>query len=75
MSRRVKLRSAGKITGKRHVVAYKRAVAKHRGQRERSIGVGGHDAASKWLAMSPAERQALSDGEVRAMLKERMPLG
>jgi hypothetical protein len=74
VSRRVKLRSAGPSTTG-NAVAYKRAVAKRRGQRERSIGVGGKDAASKWLAMSPAERQALPDGEVRAMLKERMPLG
>jgi hypothetical protein len=78
VSRRVTLRSAEKVSGKANVVAYKRAMTKRRGQRERLAGLSGKDAASTWLQMSPAERRALSDGDVRAMVtkarKDGMPL-
>jgi len=71
----VKLRSSEKASGKGNIVAYKRAVTKRRSQRERLAGLNGKDAAATWLRMSLAERRALSDGDVRAMLRGRMPLG
>jgi hypothetical protein len=71
----VKLRTSEKASGKGNIVAYKRAAAKHRSQRERLAGLNSKDAASTWLRMSPAERRALSERDVRAMFRGRKPLG
>ena len=78
MTRRVKLRSGEKVTGRRDVVAYRRAATKRLSLRERLAGIDGKDAAAMWLRMSPAKRRELSDDDVRRLAakprKDRWPM-
>jgi len=58
------------------VVAYRKAVAKTSGKRERSLGVSRHSAASEWLKLSRPERERFgrevrSEADLAAWIERR----
>ena len=77
MSRSVRLCSGGPGKPIRKLAAYRRAVVRSQGARERGLGLATDDAAARWLLLSREERKRLATAltaqaarDIRAAMRE-----